>query len=175
MPFFRSLGIEDFEGVIVNQLVDDGFSFIGVGNKFDNFFSYFFEFLYEPAVRIGEEVFEFLSCVCGVCGAVAIGSDCYLQGASVEDGGDVEVAKVRLVNDVAEYFEGLAVGVNPAIERSVVGGGDDEQGADEIVLGVAAYDEFDVGLFAFCLEGFVDVVGDDDDPCSDVAECADLS
>ena len=75
VPFFGALCIEDIEGVIVDELVDDFFSFIGVGNKFDNFFSYFFEFFDEPAVRIGEKVFEFLSCVCGVCGAVAVGAD----------------------------------------------------------------------------------------------------
>jgi len=53
-PFFWAVGGEYFEGGIVNELFDDFFSFIWVGDLFDDFFSDFFEFLYEPAVRIGE-------------------------------------------------------------------------------------------------------------------------
>lgn len=126
-------------------------------------------------MRIGEEVFEFLSCVCGVCGAVAVGADSDLQWAPVQDGGDVEVAKGRLVDNVAEDFEGLAIFVDLAVEGFIVCRGDDEQGADEVVLGVAADNQFDVGLFAFGLEGFVDVGCDDDDPCTGGAKGADLS
>jgi len=87
--------------------------------------------------------------VCGVCGAIAVGADSDLQRASIQDGWDVEVAKGRLVYDVAEYFKSLAVFVNPVVEWFIVCGGDDEQCADEIVLGVAADNQFDVGLSAF--------------------------
>ena len=40
----------------------------------------------------GEELFQFLPDVGGVCGALAVGGDCDLEGAAVYYGWDVEVA-----------------------------------------------------------------------------------
>ena len=87
----------------------------------------------------------------------------------------MEIAEGRFVDDVAEDFEGLAVGVYLAVQLGVVGGGDDEEGTDEIILGIGADNQFNVGMIAFCLEGFVDAGGNDDDACAGGAEGADLS
>ena len=94
----------------------------------------------------GDYGFEFFSEVSSVCRAVAIGSYCDLEAASFNDGGDEEVAIPGVVNCVAENFELLSVLVYLFVQIFVVGSGDDQSGACEVLFFVFGFDELDIFL-----------------------------
>jgi len=152
------------EGVVVDKPSEQGLSAGAVRQVVNDSFAEGVQLGEELAVLIGEELLEFLSQVAGISGAVALGADGNLEVAPSDDGGHEEVAKLGLVNDVAEDFELLAVFVNSAIERVVVGGGDDHCGANEIVPGVPGLYQFGAGALAQGGHHLVDVLGDDDEP-----------
>ncbi len=121
------------------------------------------EFCEELAVLFREDGFEFFSDVCGVGGAGSFGADGDLEAAAFDDGGDEEVAELGDVDDVAEYFELLAVLVDSLVEWAAAGGGDCEDGADEVVFGVGGFDELGGGIGAECGHHVTDSLGDDDE------------
>jgi len=114
-------------------------------------------------VLFGEDGFEFFPDVGGVGGAGSFCSDGDLEVSARDDGGDEEVAKLRLIDDVAEDFELLGVFVDAFIEGAAAGGGDCEDGADEVVFGVLSLYDFGGGVGAEGGHHVADSLGDDDE------------
>ena len=117
------------------------------------------------AVRHGEDVFEFSADVAGIGWAVTIGADSDLQVAALNKRRHVEVTQFRLIDDVAEHFELLAVGVDLSVQGHVVGSDDGENSLGEVILRIGAYDKLDVSAAAKLLEILIRPRSDDDDPC----------
>ena len=70
----------------------------------------------------------------GVGGAVAVGADGDLQVAAFDEGGGVKIAQFRHIDHITQNFQFLTVVIDLLVQRCVVGGGDDQGGADEIIF-----------------------------------------
>ena len=110
-----------------------------------------------------DEFLEFSSKLGSISGAFAVGADGDLEIASPDRGGDVEVAQIGDVNDVAEDLERFAVIEYLLIEVLIVCCGDHECGAFNAFFFVALLADIKGDAFEKLFEMRVDLFGDDGD------------
>jgi hypothetical protein len=90
----------------------------------------------EFTVLFGEDFFEFFPDVACEGGAFAFCADSYLQISAFDDGGNVKVAKLGRIDDVAENLKLLAILVYLVIEPVIICGCYNERRLGEIILSV---------------------------------------
>ena len=118
------------------SLPSSDFAVGGGGDLLDDLPADPFQLGEEPAVLLRELGFELLAQVAGVGRTVALRPDRDLQIASLDHRRHEEIAKLRLIDDVAEDLQFLAVLIHLLVDVLVVRGGDDKNGLRDVLFGV---------------------------------------
>ena len=175
LPFSGTVLGEVFEGFVVGQPPQHGFSVGGVGDVFNNLFSELFQLGEKLTMLLGENCLKLFSCVAGISRALAFGADSDLQVSTLDHGRHEKVAKLRHIDDVAKDLQLLAIFIYLLVELVVVRCRYGQQRPGKIVLGIFGLYKLGVRAPAQGRHHVVDVFGDNNHPGSGVQQSLDLS
>jgi len=134
-----------------------------------------FQFSDKLPVFLGEELFQLFSDMSSIGGAVSVGADSNLQGASFDDSRDVEIAKLGDIDNIAKDLKLLAILVYLLVELVVVSGCNGKECARQVVLRIGGSYYFNICSGAEGCHHIVDALGDDDNPGAGTKQRLDLS
>ena len=93
-----------------------------------------FQFSDKLPVFLSEELFQLLSDMSGIGWACSVGADSNLEGASLDDSRDVEIAKLGDIDNIAKNLKLLAILVYLLVELVAVSGCNGKECACQVVL-----------------------------------------